>query len=157
WSGLGRRCGRSQHHLAEWGELVGAVSSWQIYLLVTWEVAMDRKGPRSPKVGLALFTFDGITPDGMPGWNDLKAMAQRAEAVGFDSLWVPDHLMLAHAITKGARVAVWECWSILAALAAATDHIELGTFVACASFRNPALLAKMADTVDEISNGRLIL
>jgi alkanesulfonate monooxygenase SsuD/methylene tetrahydromethanopterin reductase-like flavin-dependent oxidoreductase (luciferase family) len=119
---------------------------------------MDRKGLRSPKVGLALWTFEGITPDGMPRWSDLKAMAQCAEAVGFDSLWVPDHTLLAHpVVTGGARLAVWECWSVLSALAAATNNIELGTFVACSSFRNPALLAKMADTVDEISNGRLIL
>jgi alkanesulfonate monooxygenase SsuD/methylene tetrahydromethanopterin reductase-like flavin-dependent oxidoreductase (luciferase family) len=118
---------------------------------------MDRNGLRSPKVGLALWTFDGITPEGMPRWSDLKAMAECAEAVGFDSLWVPDHLMCAHPRTGEARLAVWECWSVLAALAAATNDIELGTFVACTSFRNPALLAKMADTVDEISNGRLIL
>ena len=118
---------------------------------------MDRNPARSPKVGLALLTFDGITPDGMPRWSDLKAMAQCAEAVGFNSLWVPDHLMCAHPATGEARLAVWECWSVLAALAAATNDIELGTFVACTSFRNPALLAKMADTVDEISNGRLIL
>ena len=72
-------------------------------------------------------------------------------------LWVPDHLMCAHPKTGEARLAVWECWSVLAALAAATSDIELGTFVACTSFRNPALLAKMADTVDEISGGRLIL
>jgi probable F420-dependent oxidoreductase len=118
---------------------------------------MSRKGARPLKVGLALLTVDGITPDGMPRWNDLKAMAQRAEAIGFDSLWVPDHLLFADARTEGARVAVWECWSILAALAAATNRVELGTYVACTSFRNPALLAKMADTVDEISDGRLIL
>jgi len=118
---------------------------------------MATKRARPIKVGLALLTFDGTMPDGMPRWNDLKNMAQRAEAVGFDSLWVPDHLVFADPRTGGERVAVWECWSILTALAAATNRVELGTFVACTSFRNPALLAKMADTVDEISNGRLIL
>ena len=51
----------------------------------------------------------------------------------------------------------WECWSILSALAAVTSRIELGTLVVCTSFRNPALLAKMADTVEEISGGRLTL
>jgi len=118
---------------------------------------MAQNGARPLKVGLFLLTFDGITPAGMPRWDDLKSIAQRAEAVGFDSLWVPDHMLFSDARIDGERVAVWECWSILAALAAATSRIELGTLVACTSFRNPTLLAKMADTVDEISNGRLTL
>jgi len=114
-------------------------------------------GARPIKVGLVLPTVDGIMPDGMARWADLKSLAQRAEAVSFNSLWIPDHLLFQDARTEGERLAVWECWSVLSALAAATDRVELGTFVACTGFRNPALLAKMADTVDEISNGRLIL
>ena len=115
---------------------------------------MDRPQGRPLKIGLGLVPFDG-----MPGhehrWANLVALARRAEAVGFDSLWVPDHLLFRHPGEEpvGAR----EAWSLLAALAAATSRVELGPFVLCAAWRNPALLAKMADTVDEISGGRLVL
>jgi alkanesulfonate monooxygenase SsuD/methylene tetrahydromethanopterin reductase-like flavin-dependent oxidoreductase (luciferase family) len=81
-------------------------------------------------------------------------MAQKAEAVGFDSIWVTDHLIHRD---RAAEVGPWECWSLISALAAATDRAEIGTLVLSTSFRNPAYLAKMADTVDEISGGRLIL
>jgi probable F420-dependent oxidoreductase len=94
--------------------------------------------------------MDGATPR----WRDLLAMAQRAEAVGFDSLWLPDHLLFQ---AGEAITGQWECWSVLAALAAVTRRVELGTLVVCTGFRNPALLAKMADTAEEISGGRLIL
>ena len=63
----------------------------------------------------------------------------------------------AYGIPAETRAGWWDCWSILAALAAITTEVELGTIVACVGFRNPALLAKMADTIDEISGGRLIL
>ena len=51
----------------------------------------------------------------------------------------------------------WECWTILTAAAEATSRIEIGPFIACTGFRNPALLAKMADTLDEVSGGRVVL
>ncbi len=103
-------------------------------------------------------------------WADLLAMAQRAAAVGFDSLWLPDHLSMKRDqlwITAGRPVppgveleppvGAWETWSLIAALAAAVPDVELGTLVMCTGFRNPALLAKMAETLDAISGGRLIL
>jgi alkanesulfonate monooxygenase SsuD/methylene tetrahydromethanopterin reductase-like flavin-dependent oxidoreductase (luciferase family) len=99
--------------------------------------------------------MDGKTPR----WVDILAMARRAEEVGFDSVWVSDHLMFRIRSRLGPswRLGPWECWSMIAALAASTTRAEVGTLVLCTGFRNPALLAKMADTVDEISGGRLIL
>lgn len=82
-------------------------------------------------------------------------MARTAEGVGFDSLWLGDHLLydLPGGVTRGP----WEAWTALAALAAATERIELGPLVASTSFHAPAMLAKQAATVDAISGGRLIV
>lgn len=88
-------------------------------------------------------------------WSDLAAMAWAAERVGFDSIMVPDHLL--YRIEPGKPEGAWEAFSILAALAAITSRVELAPLVACTQFRNPALTAKMADTIDEISGGRFIL
>src|SRR5712692_9165647 len=71
------------------------------------------------------------------------------------SVWVGDHLLYRDA-THGAR-GPWEAWTMLAAIAASTNRIAIGPLVACTSFHNPAMLAKLAATVDEISGGRLIL
>lgn len=111
--------------------------------------------PRSLKVGLVVPVFEGGFAGETARWPDLVAFARLAEDAGFDSLWFPDHLLMRD--DDGCTSGVWECWSIVSALAAVTHRAELGTFVSCVGFRNPALLAKMADTVDEISNGRLIL
>jgi probable F420-dependent oxidoreductase len=94
--------------------------------------------------------LDGVTPR----WADIQSMAQQCENVGFDSLWVMDHTLMP---TVNGTVGVWECWSLLAGLAAVTHRVELGTLVSCTGFRNPAMQAKIADTVDEISGGRLVL
>ncbi|HUG13590.1 MAG TPA: LLM class flavin-dependent oxidoreductase [Thermomicrobiales bacterium] len=90
-------------------------------------------------------------------WSDLAAMARLAEEIGFDSVWFVDHLIYRDDMTMLEQQGVWECWSMLAGLAAVTRRVELGSLVTPTSFRNPALFAKMVDTVDEISGGRVIL
>ena len=115
---------------------------------------MSNQRRRPLKVGLYVLGFEGWMDGSTARWSDIMAMAQRAEQVGFDSIWLADHLQ--YRLEEGP-MGIWECSTMLAALAATTSRVELGTTVICTGFRNPALLAKMADTIDEISAGRLIL
>lgn len=89
-------------------------------------------------------------------WADLRALAQRAEELGFDSVWYGDHLLYRRPGDGRAR-GPWEAWTVLAGLAASTSRITIGPLVAATAFHAPAMLAKMAATVDEISGGRLLL
>jgi probable F420-dependent oxidoreductase len=88
-------------------------------------------------------------------WPEYVAMARAAEEAGFDSVWVGDH----HLYRGDGRPerGPWEAWTLLAGLAAVTRRVTLGPLVACAGFHPPAVLAKMAATVDEISGGRLVV
>jgi probable F420-dependent oxidoreductase len=88
-------------------------------------------------------------------WPEYVAMARAAEDAGFDSLWLGDHLLYRYA--DGSTRGPWEVWTLLAAIAASTSRIKLGPLVAATAFHAPAMLAKMAATVDEVSGGRLIL
>jgi alkanesulfonate monooxygenase SsuD/methylene tetrahydromethanopterin reductase-like flavin-dependent oxidoreductase (luciferase family) len=88
-------------------------------------------------------------------WPEIRQMARLAEDAGFDSLWTGDHLLFRDDVT-GTR-GPWEGWSMLAALAEATETIEIGPLVAATSFHNPAMIAKKAVTIDEISGRRLHL
>ena len=110
---------------------------------------------RPLKVGLILPDTEREMGGATARWSDLAAMARLAEDLGFDSLWNADHLI--YRFPDKDVQGPWECWSIIAALAAVTTRVEVGPLVACTSFRNPALQAKIADTIDEISGGRLVL
>ena len=88
-------------------------------------------------------------------WPELVSMAREAEHSGLDSIWLGDHLL--YDLPGGVARGPWEAWTSLAALAAVTTRVELGPFVASTSFHAPAMLAKMAATVDAISGGRLVL
>lgn len=88
-------------------------------------------------------------------FNDIKELAVAAEAVGFDSFWLPDHFI--YRPHEPDQLGCWEVFTFLSALASVTAKISLGPLVAATSFRNPALLAKMVDALDEIAEGRFIL
>ena len=105
---------------------------------------------RDLKIGVQLPEVERLVP-----WPELRDMIRAIEDLGFDSIWVGDHLL--YRLKDGSARGPWETWSTLAAIAAMTTRVELGPFVACTAFLNPGFLAKKAVTIDEISGGRLIL
>ena len=105
---------------------------------------------RTFKIGVQLPEVERFVP-----WSELIPMAQTAEAVGFDSIWLGDHLL--YDLPNGSVRGPWEVWTSLAAIAAVTTRVEIGPLVASVGFHEPAMLAKQAATVDAISGGRLIL
>jgi probable F420-dependent oxidoreductase len=112
-------------------------------------------------IGLIIKTDEYYAEGGpVPSYATMRRLVLQAEAAGFDSVWLADHLIYHPdettpwmTRTQGA----WECWTTLAALAEATERIKLGTLVINTQTRNPAVLAKMAATLDEVSGGRLVL
>ena len=96
--------------------------------------------------------YDGWRP--ADAWARTTELATQAEALGFESLWVFDHF---HTVPTATDEITFESFSILSALAMATERVRLGHMVICTGFRNPALTAKMASTIDVISGGRFEL
>ncbi|MEW5991944.1 MAG: LLM class flavin-dependent oxidoreductase [Chloroflexota bacterium] len=108
------------------------------------------------QIGVTLPLADGDTADGLaPTFDETLAFARHAESVGLDSIWIFDHLLFR--VPGEAEEGVREAWTTLAALAPLVPRVELGALVMCSSFRNPALMAKMAATLDDLSGGRVIL
>jgi alkanesulfonate monooxygenase SsuD/methylene tetrahydromethanopterin reductase-like flavin-dependent oxidoreductase (luciferase family) len=109
--------------------------------------------------GLPRTRFGLILPQGWRGdlrdrdFETVVGVARRAEELGFDSVWLYDHLQT----PDGDPEPVLECWTALAALARETSRVRLGQIVTCALYRNPGLLAQMASTVDAASGGRVFL
>jgi alkanesulfonate monooxygenase SsuD/methylene tetrahydromethanopterin reductase-like flavin-dependent oxidoreductase (luciferase family) len=87
-------------------------------------------------------------------WPEIRTMAEAIEDLEFDSIWVGDHLLYEE---DGVRTGPWEAWTQLAAIAATTRRVEIGPLVAALPFHQPAILAKMVATVDEVSGGRLVV
>jgi probable F420-dependent oxidoreductase len=107
-------------------------------------------GRRPIRVGIQLPEVERVVR-----WPEYVAMARAAEDAGFDTLWLGDHLLYRYA--DGSTRGPWEVWTMLSALAASTSRIRLGPLVAATAFHAPAMLAKLAATVDEVSGGRLIV
>jgi probable F420-dependent oxidoreductase len=111
------------------------------------------------RLGIALPHYDSSLAGRPATWSGVAEVAGIAERSGFDSVWVSDHLFLDWAKYGGDATIVGslECWTTLSGLAAVTDRVRLGTLALCNDLRNPALLAKMAASLDRLSGGRLEL
>lgn len=91
--------------------------------------------------------------DPLAQYEAMTAVGRDAEKAGFDSIWVYDHF---HTVPTPEMETTFECWSITAGLARDTSSIKIGQMVTCNGYRNPALLAKIASTIDVMSAGRLL-
>ncbi len=113
-------------------------------------------GRRPMQLGVMVPIAEGSAFGGTPRFADMLAIVRTANDVGLDAAWFADHLILQLPPDNEVR-GVWECWTTMAGIAAATERIQVGALVACTGYRNAGLTAKMAESLDEISDGRFIL
>ncbi|MGR8919815.1 MAG: LLM class flavin-dependent oxidoreductase [Gammaproteobacteria bacterium] len=125
--------------------------------------------PADLKLGILLPTWDASVAGETPTTRDVVALARVAEAAGFDAVWMADHFWFEPyldyrvvgvefpAELDGVKFGAWECWTLAGALAVATERVAIGTLVSNTGYRNPALMARMVDTVDDLSGGRVIV
>ncbi|HEY0752497.1 MAG TPA: LLM class F420-dependent oxidoreductase [Ktedonobacteraceae bacterium] len=108
------------------------------------------------KFGISLpqgWTMDLVgIKDPVEAYETMTGVAQTADALGYDSVWLVDHF---HTVPEPTQELTFESWTTTAALARDTKRVRVGQMVSCNGYRNPALLAKMASTVDVLSHGRL--
>ncbi|MDP9271615.1 MAG: LLM class flavin-dependent oxidoreductase [Chloroflexota bacterium] len=110
---------------------------------------------RSIELGLVLPMEESWTDGSTPRWVEIRELALRAEAMGFDTVWIPDELLWRP--PDGQTRGWWECVAMAGAVAAATSRVKVGTWVLSALHRNPGITAKAVETLDEISGGRIVL
>ncbi len=91
---------------------------------------------------------------GTPQWSDLLAMSEAATGAGFEVLWFDDHFSFT---MDGDLRGAWDAWTHMAAIAALIPEVYLGPMVACTAYRNPGVIAKMTEMIQDISGGRFIL
>jgi len=106
------------------------------------------------EIGLVLPLAESFVDRSTPRWTSIRDQALLAEAIGFDTVWVPDELLWGPA--DGQRRGWWECVAMAGGVAAVTSRVKVGTWVLSALHRNPGLTAKAVETLDEISGGRVV-
>lgn len=111
---------------------------------------------RLMSLGLMMPIGEGSHFGETPRFADMVEMARVARDVGFEAIWFADHFSFTNETGDEIR-GVWECWTMMAAVAAAVPDVQIGPLVTCTGFRNPGVIAKMTEALDEISDGRFIL